>query len=168
MTSLNLSCFFATQDTVYIDETVEGNRPIGSKLALGTRAGPSKDFSNALHEMAHLLEIDDARCHLPGWGLKNTSRLGQGPRYQKIARESRVWGIQVKLSQMTKIDYSIDEMASLSLWFDDIYGIPNVNTSADAPSIVKEWILEESLKWTPERILQEWHKKCEVVKTNLA
>src|SRR5512134_41522 len=46
------------------------NDIINGRLHLGIWAGPSATVFNLCHEMAHFIEIDNRRCHLPGWGLK--------------------------------------------------------------------------------------------------
>lgn len=73
------------------------------KLQLGGRAGPTVHISNLCHEMAHLVEIDDARCGQPGWGLQLPKvfiydRMCLNPETnQATRREVRVAAYQLNL-----------------------------------------------------------------------
>ena len=52
------------------DRKLEGQVVRDGVVVLGWRAGPDTDVRHLLHEMAHLVEIDDARAGEPGWGLR--------------------------------------------------------------------------------------------------
>lgn len=99
----------------------------GGRLSFATWAGPTADLFNLAHEMAHLVEIDDARCHIPGFGFKLGKEQYVGGQLfremftpQAIQREIRTLGIQ--LVMMREYDIGIDRDVSyheeLETWGD--------------------------------------------------
>lgn len=86
-------------------------------IILGGKAGPQVHVSNLLHEMAHFIEIDDARCTQPGWGLRVRQVYFMGesyndPRtYQATLREARVGAIQLELAEFFGVKYDYEEPA---------------------------------------------------------
>jgi hypothetical protein len=94
---------FFPNSTLKLDWNVEGQKIRDGRVFVGAKAGPSIHESHACHEMAHFVEIDDARCGLYGWGLKVREvwvfdRMCVEPEtHQMIDRELRVIAYQVNL-----------------------------------------------------------------------
>ena len=83
---------------------LEGQRVTERAVELGLRAGPSLTIEALLHEMAHLVEIDDQRCTSHGWGFnygKEVVVAGQSffefSNDASVRRELRVWAFQYAL-----------------------------------------------------------------------
>ena len=72
----------------------------GRTLVLGAKAGPERSSKNLIHEMSHLVEIDDGRILEPGWGLRLPYYLLMGRwvnepnTTQATERELRVFAYQ--------------------------------------------------------------------------
>lgn len=79
------------------------------------------EMFNVIHEMAHLIEIDDARAITPGWGLqagtwKEIPGLWSGREAQTaqcIEREVRVMAIQAVITEHLGFAVDYHEMAKL-------------------------------------------------------
>lgn len=90
-----------------IERTLEGQRVEDGVIYLGARTGPCISVDNILHELAHFIEIDEARMHLGGWGFKYGQTItipGHGTweefhKDQHINREIRTWAIQWHLQR---------------------------------------------------------------------
>jgi hypothetical protein len=116
------------------------------RFMLQTWAGPQADLFNLVHEIAHMIEIDDRRCHNPNWGFKYGKTVyipGHGDvnegmvTNQAIEREIRVFGIQLHIHQAFGIEIvhhepnswddndehisRIHYMAKLCEWMDGIW-----------------------------------------------
>lgn len=103
----HLDALFLAGNPVSSRASLEGARIDAEGIVLGMRAGPFSDISNLVHEMCHLVEIDDDRMTMRNWGLHSSSRLaaaasGQpwfGPvTDQALRREMRVWAYQWNVS----------------------------------------------------------------------
>jgi len=53
---------------ILVKEDLEGQNVVDGSVVLGMKAGPSICVDNACHEMAHLIEIDEARITSVNWG----------------------------------------------------------------------------------------------------
>lgn len=169
---------------------VEGNHVIDGRLVLGMRAGPEVKKINLLHEMAHFIEIDDARCMVYGWGLKvpETYIPGHRPFYdpqtfQAGAREIRVSAIQRVLAQHFHVPFG-DYYAAKLIWdwvpgscyvTQEFSELPSWDAGIEYARRIKlfctrimEAIIDESSKWSLERVREEWERKCLVLQSKEA
>ena len=116
---------YFTSSVIDFDPKLEGSRNKGDRLVLGGRAGPSSSFSNLAHEMAHLVEIDDARAHMDDWGLRlGTWRSLAGHNWREfrtsepMRRELRVgayqWAIHEFFGEDTREKFVRDYAALMS------------------------------------------------------
>lgn len=85
-------------------------------ILLGSRCGPvAFDLNALLHEMCHLVEIDDRRVTVYGWGLTYTEVEILGRAYQEpstcqdVRRELRVLAYQTNLRQALELSPSVEE-----------------------------------------------------------
>lgn len=155
------------------------------KLRLSARVAYTSELFNLIHEIAHLIEIDDARCYLPDWGLmtgKYNEYFGifEGVNTnQSIEREIRVLGIQCALSDY----YDIDEehllkgksvyryMAELIQYIDGFYFYQPKNKELSQKARnnyafikIAKRIQKEELKWDINKIKLEWNRKMGILK----
>lgn len=160
---------------------VEGNCIDDGRMVLGMRSGPVKDEDALLHEMGHFVEIDDARCTLPGWGLHVTTVCFPGhppcldPRtFQACEREIRVMGIQRVLAAHFNMDFDDFYHAKLIWdWVPGVFFMPGLPSCRDESvsrddlykarvERMMEMIVESSAQWTVDRIYAEWTRKCAI------
>lgn len=156
------------------------SRVVNGNLIFGAVTGEPDDI---LHEMAHMVEIDDARCLDPGWGLTLPPVEVCGRTYfeastfSPCAREIRVFGIQRVLSEYLRVDF--DEYSSAKLVIDFVDGAVYIKsvypevigwdskaglvvTQQSHYKRVAQAIVDESAKWTIERVRAEWDRKCAI------
>tara|TARA_R100001132_G_C3273357_1_gene95438 strand:- start:3082 stop:3618 length:537 start_codon:yes stop_codon:yes gene_type:complete len=147
---------------------------------LGGRAGISHDLNNLIHEMAHMIEIDDARVHLRGWGLTCLTVVEvMGVEYmepvtpQATLREVRTFAIQKVISD--HIGHPVDvrkDLAVLVKWLPDwcpakyYYKANEVEGYDESERVlfdrVADDILERASRLTIEEVHQEFVRKCGV------
>lgn len=104
-------------------ELHDTQRIIDGRLVFGAWAGPLRCPTHIIHEMCHLVEIDDARILQTGWGLRmpqvyvpgRYSRMAPVPTtYQAALRETRVIALQHQLQNMLGFIISVrEELSSL-------------------------------------------------------
>lgn len=169
----------------------ESGNPIRDGVMLfGWRVGPVKEMSGVLHEMAHLIEIDDERCHLPGWGLRlrQVEVPGHGMftepcTFQACAREIRTVAIQKVITESLSLPFDS------SYWAKVIYNwVPgNLFARTEYPE-VPDWkdegatfaeiegaarkaiaadIDRRAAALTLRQVRAEWDRKCALVASRL-
>lgn len=168
------------------------NAIIDNRLMLLTWAGPHAEVDNTFHEMSHLLEIDEDRCHLPNWGLKIPPLKSFGGHVyrdametpQAIEREIRVCGIQYVLGEHYNIQINNDDSDRYSSrehrlaaplvfidglhhfypddWRDEKRGY-NYNENY-AVAKMASMIVDEAKKWTMDKIRELWHHRMQVIR----
>lgn len=164
----------------------EGNWIEDNRFMLGTWAGPSKDIYNLIHEIAHMVEIDDKRCHLPGWGLKYPPEFywpGHGMvsngfnTAKAIYREARVLGIQEVITKHYGIVWNRSYSVSSLKYIDGMCFIPPrypENPKDDTLSYderekrrmayLYRFVIREARKHTFESVLAEYGKKIGIIR----
>lgn len=141
---------------------LEGSTIDRGRLVLGMRAGPNISINHLLHEMAHLVEIDDERCFAPSWGLRGK----EFPRtFQATEREMRVGAIQIVLGDIVGVPQPSSYVATAwhflpdwhmwRLWRD-------VAESEVAPAMALE-IERQARLLTKQGVLSEWARKCRIL-----
>jgi len=118
---------------IRIGERAEGNPVEDGILTLGMRAGPQICLTNLIHEMCHLVEIDDERMLISGWGLRTPevyvpgrySHMASVPiSWQPIKREVRVIALQWQLQQSIGITGTKREALSAMEYMPDWCNVP--------------------------------------------
>lgn len=106
-------------------------------IVIGAKAGPEFCATHALHEMAHLVEIDTRRMGMHAWGLRIKSKqvvLGQifyEPRtHQLTDRELRVIALQASVAPHLGLDFDIEDWAISLRWLSDTAFVPIEDGSA--------------------------------------
>lgn len=152
---------FTESGTIMVDPDSEGAKYESGRLTLGMRSGPSQDMTNVLHELAHLVEIEDDRIGSNNWGLRIRrveilGRLVIDPQTpQATQRECRVFGIQARMMEAVGIPYDMDEFVDLNKWLPDHY----CSDEADQ----RAWITESYHNWNLERIRAEIARKEKLI-----
>jgi len=165
----------------------DSNTIIDGKFMFATWAGPTADMFNLFHEIAHFVEIDDARCHIPSWGLKHGKKIIIGGRLydagmvttKAVEREIRTFGIQIVLhnhyGETTYDDMPLAEYgAKLCQHIDGfLYYYPKnqkisyEDKRAYALKVIRDRIEAETLKWSFESIMAEWRRKMPILQKGL-
>jgi hypothetical protein len=117
---------FFTNSIVKIDVSVQGQKCDGNVFVLGASAGPSRDLSNLLHEVAHFAELEvDRLATFPagGWGLSMGkfwqigTAWGHEPHTdQQVQREARVWAMQLSAERHFNIRDSATDLVKSAVW----------------------------------------------------
>lgn len=113
---------------------------IDGTVALGGRAGPEVSIVNLCHEMAHFVEIDDARCVTEGWGLIVPQqfvydRMCCNPvTHQGTDREIRVAAYQYHLLQYLGIYRTPAYLVSSFHFLPDFCFVPKARCAYTGPS----------------------------------
>lgn len=165
------------------------NKIIDNKLMLMTWAGPTADVYNLFHEMGHLLEIDEARCHLPDWGLKIPPlKFAGGHTYrdnlttpQAIEREIRVFGIQTIFHRHYGYEYDCDDSPTLEhyhaqvckfidglhFFYPEGWMLESAGYSANeayAMEKIRQLIVDESKKWSFDNLRELWYNRMDILR----
>lgn len=164
-------------------------------IFIGDRAGPGSfvgaiDISNICHEMAHLVEIDDARMRSQGWGLTVPEifvidRICQEPTTKDITmRELRVAAYQSHLLAYLGVSKPVGEIVDSFDWLPDScyvpiedgrkpYGANYEAVRAEGIDIQKSqhrWRINQVKKlkkiFTLDRFLSEWKRKVQWLQDN--
>lgn len=150
------------------------------KLVLGPWAGPSQCITNVIHEMGHLVEIDDARILAHGWGLHVPMTECLGREYpnpvtpKACMREVRVFAMQWQLQNFLGIKTEIRELVRLNRFLPDFCFVPKEGEqegeSYDEPRLryLERRLLEYVKgKYTLEFFNREWSRKNELLRRSL-
>lgn len=145
-------------------------------LILGGRAGPEIHPLNLLHEMAHLIDIDDKRCTTRNWGLKvpEVEILGrfcpEPMTFQASERELQVVAIQFVLSKFVGVKMSLAQWATLVEYLPDYYMFKDFFRSPRSRFRGTTWtrMVTNHAADLVDRIdldavLSEWDRKCKLV-----
>lgn len=106
-------------------------------VVIGAVAGPKLCATHALHEMAHLVEIDTRRMGMFGWGLRIINKqviMGQvyyEPLTHQITdRELRVIALQASVAPHLGLDFDIEDWAESLVYLSDTAFVPIEDGSA--------------------------------------
>lgn len=177
--------FFDGHDVVRFKPGLEGQRVLDDgTILIGDRAGPQRHASNLAHEMAHLVEIDDDRMRMWGWGLKLPEVVVFGqtcvePRTMQItAREIRVFAFQANLHRAFGLPFSYTYCARLCEWLPDTIWVPlddgTMPYAADATQVrasQTRWVEKEIRKLSRRKAYgfdafrTEWWRKIDFLKS---
>lgn len=131
------------------------------------RAGPEIGVDNLCHELAHFVEIDEARSASQGWGFKygeTVSIPGHGTwqefrKDQHIRREIRVWGIQYHLQRWIGKPVEPEELGVVGQYLPDYFRVlPEDLKSTDKEKVTAYFgklIAEQADNYTANQIVAE-------------
>jgi hypothetical protein len=187
---------FLNTNFVQYEEGFQGQNVFeDGTIIIGNRAGSinwpgSYLISNLVHEMAHLVEIDDARMRCDGWGLKVPevwvfNRICCEPTTRQITeREIRVTAYQVNVLDYLGEENSVDDIVSSLDYLPDTCYVPledgrepygdNYKVVQAENINIKEsqqrWRVNEvnrlRKEYTLERFISEWHRKIKWLNEN--
>jgi hypothetical protein len=177
-----LEATFFKDSPIRIEWDFHGTQRIDNEkyLCFGPWAGPERCPTNIIHEMAHLVEIDDARILQYGWGLTTPTQYIPG-RYSHIAsvpmtcqptlRETRVitlaWQVQNMLGLMETPRQALGSLTFMPDW---------CNVPASRKETIKDYddsrfeYLESYMikcmeeKYTVSFFMSEWKRKNELLR----
>jgi len=152
---------------------------------VGDRAGPERSVHNLLHELAHFVEIDEARMCCTGWGLHVRqvlvfNQLCYEPQTsQATERELRVIAYQTNLALALGYASRLPSYVTALSWLADYCNVPLADgrlLSEHGPKEVNyerveasrnRWRLSRARQlqstYTYERFQQEWHRKLQLL-----
>ena len=160
------------------------------ELVLGCRAGPEVSYVNLTHEMAHFIEIDDARMMLPRWGLRLPRVYVAGRECvepvttQITEREIRVIAYQANLLEYLGSPQTVESTIESLQWLPDFFLLPIENgtypyseegkvvdmSSKEVDASRTRWtanrVAKERETYTMERFLAEWTRKTTLLREN--
>lgn len=147
------------------------------RIILGLKAGPERSVENLIHEMCHLVEIDDQRMTSYGWGL-NYGALIQyimGQRCQEFVtiqatkREIRCWAYQMNVYKALGINETVSDLVKVAVHMGDwpiLCYNDKIGFKGDKEKALK-WVEDEVKKamgiYTFERFESEWFRKMGVL-----
>jgi hypothetical protein len=172
---------FFKNSPIIIDLNYHGIQTVrGNKLVFSAWAGPLQCITHIIHEMGHLIEIDDERVLKNNWGLVTPevyipgrySRIASVPQtYQPSLRECRAIACQYHIQKMLGIDSSSSELVSALKWMPDWCNIPHSQdyededfslskVDQDRLNLLEQKMLEyANYKYTLDFVLNEWKRK---------
>jgi len=170
-----LSWFAGHEDYLVFDAQVEGNRA-QDRMILGAKAGPGVDPSNLLHEMAHFIEIDDARCCVRGWGLLTGFDEEPVITYQATERELRVIAIQKLLGEHFGVEADIPKTISSMTFMPDWWNYRSLLTADQKIKFgSKAWhalltnhMMQNYAALEISQLRAEWDRKCQIVAARMS
>jgi hypothetical protein len=148
-------------------------------ILIGNRVGSLTRDTDLVHEMCHLVEIDDARMRLHGWGLHYPTvvvagQVCQEPTTMKmVARELRVIAYQANILAYIGATVSVRHLVSSMKFMPDFFYVPleDGRNKWEAKDIAYRDKDASQLRWcknrvetlraefTTDRFLSEWNRK---------
>jgi hypothetical protein len=156
----------------------EGQRIRAGKLLLGTKIGPKlHELTALIHEMGHLVEIDDERVLRRGWGFsygESTIVFGavhhEPSSYSATLRECRVMAIQRIMQKSVGIESSIRELLSPLVYMHDWCLVPGRTANSTLPEVdearfrfLTEYLENFAKTLSLESIMEEWERKQSIL-----
>lgn len=165
-------------DPIRIETSLEGQKVENGTIFIGSRAGPSSNLDNILHELAHFIEIDEKRMDQHGWGLKY-GKWVDSPfpnRYcsgwyelttdKHIQREIRVWAYQANLLKYFKLPVDFQDLAEIAPYLPDLWLYKNGKTDKERVANIARQIedLAGQISYSFESIWNEVRRKTAILK----
>lgn len=178
--------FEGHEDVIFLAERAEGYWERDGRMRMGCRSGPVLELDATLHEIGHMVEIDDDRCGISGWRLRYGRLIhvpGHDPFHeefktaQPIEREIRVLGVQACLHDHYGIPYDALGAATSMAFIDSFWYLhyvdykPSGTTYRDhekiAIAVIMNRIEDEKTKHTFEAVHREWTRKMGILRQHL-
>lgn len=142
-------------------------------IELGSRCGPTAfDLPSLVHEMCHLVEIDDSRVTTWGWGLRVRTVVICGRECyepttkEPVERECRVLAFQMNVQSHVRMNHSIADHVSAMRYVPGYCFVPGKTDEARDGWCCNEI---ERLRFKPEfsydAFEREWWRKVEVIRS---
>lgn len=148
----------------------EGQRVKDNVVLLGTKIGPhSHTLTGLVHEMSHLIEIDNKRAVVDGWGFsygQEVHILGQvfnePSTYQASLRETRVIAIEAKIYELIGYTYDIMESVRPLVYMGDFFLVPGTNERERLSFLLNE-VINNQKSLTESQIKEQWRRKMKLL-----
>lgn len=179
--------FSGNEDVVQPDMTMSGQQIKSGVVLLGLKLAGVFEVDALLHEMCHLIDIDDQRANKPAWGLKHGKYMafGRGSWWEKktsqaVYRELRVGAFQFNLGAY--FGFYEDFTKFSEDYANDLWNMPTDTVSIflseqgkifskdDFVIAVSDKLREMVNKpeYSFDAIQDEWERKMEVLRNNFA
>lgn len=162
----------------------DGTRVVAGRLLLGCYSTLTDEIGILVHEMGHLVEIDDRRATQENFGLRYKRVVRLPPtRYhhglyaepltsQGVERECRVVAISTRILSALGWgeDAARDEMEKTLQAFrmlGDWYNIPGARTDEARREWCRRKVARTQPQWPVERVRAEWWRKVVLVTKRL-
>lgn len=173
----HLDALFFAGNPVSARMTLEGSRIDAGGIVLGMRAGPVSEIANLVHEMCHLVEIDDSRMTVRNWGLHSTGYLAAiaagrpwfGPTTdQALRREMRVWAYQWNVTAALSLpgEKGIAELVRPAVFVDGFMNFPG-ETEKDRLAAIAQEVEAMLPEYSFDRFCEEWARRMPVIRQHL-
>jgi len=187
---------FINNEFVKYQQGFEGQKILNDgTVVIGNRAGPmtrplSFSVKNLCHEMSHLVEINDERMRMHGWGLKVPEvwvydRMCVEPTTKQMTdRELRVCAYQSELLTFIGVRHSISDLVGALQYLSDTCYVPIEDgrlpygnnyevikaQKIDIKVSQHKWRINEVKKYkkefTIDRFISEWNRKINWLANN--
>lgn len=179
--------FSGNEDVVRPDMTMSGQQIKSGVVLLGLKLAGVFEVDALLHEMCHLIDIDDQRANKPAWGLKHGKYMafGRGSWWEKktsqaVYRELRVGAFQFNLGAY--FGFYEDFTKFSEDYANDLWNMPtdtvSIFLSEQGKIFSKDYFviavsdkLREMVnkpEYSFDAIQDEWERKMEVLRNNFA
>lgn len=162
---------FFKDSPVRLDLKREGQSVDDGVVSIGPIAGPDSCWTNLIHEMAHLVEIDIARVNQYGWGLRYGKywemfgRSGHEPQTdQQVRREERVWAFQLNLQAEYGVHIDELEMVSSAVYLPAFCYVKIGINDQDRLKIIADRVRKNREEFTMEVFRYEWRRRMEYLR----
>ena len=163
---------------IVLEEQTSGQEVRDGIVVIGARAGPEVCWTNLIHEMAHLVEIDLKRITQWGWGLRYGKywecfgKSGYEPQTdQSVRREERVWAFQLNFLESFGISISEIKMVSSATWLPAFCYVKPARSTVDYRDrdrarleVIADRVARNREIFTTEMFDYEWRRRMEYLR----
>lgn len=161
---------FFTTPYVQVDPALEGMAVRDGVVVLGCRAGPSMALEFLLHEMSHMVEIDDSRAASYRWGLHLPQVEFQGRTFsepntnQASLRECRVFAFERNAADALGVEFNLQKAAeALQFMPDALYQPGKTDDEREAWVYRTVLVYARQPDFAFEVFEREWNRKLGIV-----
>lgn len=170
---------FFTNEILQMKNEMEGQKCVGQKYILGSKAGPSKNISNLLHEISHFAEREPKKLlefPVNGWGFSYGkyweigSKFGYEPQTsQQVHREARVWAYQLNAQRHFNISDSPYDLVRCAVFLPawcHYQWETSEKTDVAALNHLANYVEQLSTKFTFQRLIEEFQIRIQYLTRN--
>ncbi len=168
---------FINPEVFVVSSKTEGQKiSEDGRIILGARCAMSVCAANALHELAHFIEIPFDRVFQPSWGFIYLPFDWEPTTDQHIMRELRCFAIQSRLHEHLGLEFDPEYWIKLVLYMPHAQIFAAIREDSDRSFLGDKETVDVYRKeyrllceeWTMERVLNELETRVEKAKMTLA